>query len=171
MTAKKVLTDIYNSKEMALTIKKVRPAHLQQDILQHVFCELFSQSDESIMDLFNRGKLRPYIAQMVWNVSRLSPTNKFTKQMGFKEDNTDFNEYCNEAKFEVIKFSEDEKERIESESEIKCAVSQLHWYKSGLLSLYAELGTYKAVSDKTGIPVISIWNTIKKARKEVKQII
>jgi DNA-directed RNA polymerase specialized sigma24 family protein len=46
---------------------------------------------------------------------------------------------------------------------------RLYWYHQELLKLYAEHGTYRAVSEITNIPVKSIHNAIKKAKVKLKK--
>lgn len=52
---------------------------------------------------------------------------------------------------------------------VERAVSEVYWYDSGILSLYAEKGTFKEVSECTGIPLISVFNTVSNARKIIKK--
>lgn len=169
-TAKSILTGIYLSAEVKDVIKRLRPVDLQEDILQHCFLELFQKPPDFIIQLHDRGKLKAYIVKILHNTATYNRTS-FTKQFG-KETPTDF---CTETKYEVIRFENEENERIETYREIDCAVSTLGVTKSGMrytdamLKLYAELGTYKAVSEKTGIPQTSVFNTIKEVRKAIRK--
>ena len=154
MTAKEVLTEIYQSKELAKMMQVVRCREdLKEDLKQHVFCELFAKPEEFILDLVNRGKLKGYISSMVFSISRMKNTNSFARQFGLKEDVTD--------SFTEIALEVSEMPDIDT--------SRLYWYKDTILRLYAELGTYKAVSLDTGIPVTSIYRTVNEARKELKR--
>jgi len=164
MNASNILTNLYRSSEVKEVIKRLRPVHLQDDILQHTFLGLFEKPDAFIVDLHERGKLRAYIVKILYNTATYTRSS-FAKQQG-KETPTDM---CGEAKYEVIRFEEEEKDRIEAQASVACAVSKLHWYKSEMLQLYAELGTYQAVSDKTKIPLTSVFKTVSEARKEIKQ--
>jgi DNA-directed RNA polymerase specialized sigma24 family protein len=182
MTAATILTEIYLSKEVEQVIKKLKPDHLQEDIKQHTFLELFQKEADFIIDLHSRNKLKSYIVKILYNTATYTRST-FAKQQG-KETPTDFNDNtmpffdgemnmnskrCNQSTFEVIRFEEEEKERIEIESSVACAASSIHWYKFKLLEMYAELGTYQSVSDATGIPLTSVFQTISEARKEIKQ--
>lgn len=152
-TAAEILTDIYNSNDFAAMMRKVDVSEdLKDDIRQHVFCELFAKDSSFILDLQHRGKLRGYISSMVWSVSRMKRTNSFARQFGLLEVVTD-----------EIPDVEDEKE-----IEIEVDLSSLYWYNAELLRLYAELGSYKAVSEKTGIPCTSIFEAIQTAKKHLK---
>lgn len=189
MTAQQVLTEIYVSDEVKKCVSKLEPEHLQQDILQHTFMELFEKPSDFILDLHVRGKLKAYIVKILYNTATYSRTT-FAKQQG-KETPTDFNfdfnedvsdnpglvgadkknmqEYCNRSHYSLFEAKEEYKRQMEYETDVKCALAELHWYKQELLKLYVELGTYKAVSDKTGIPLTSVFKTITELRKEIKQ--
>lgn len=189
ITASSILTEIYVSDEVKKCVSKLEPEHLQQDILQHTFMELFEKPSEFILDLYDRGKLKAYIVKILYNTATYSRTT-FAKQQG-KETPTDFNfdfneeaydnpgavkadkkhmqEYCNRSHYSLMEAHEEYKRQLEYESEVICALSEMHWYKQELLNLYVELGTYKAVSDKTGIPLTSVFKTITELRKEIKQ--
>lgn len=158
-----ILTKIYTSLEVKEVIKRLRPVHLQEDILQHCFLELFQKPPDFIKDLHARGKLKPYIVKILYNTATYTRSS-FAKQQG-KETPTDF---CGNAKYEVIRFENEEKEREEVHQQVACAVSETYWFKADLLKMYAELGTYKAVSDKTGIPSTTVFNTVQAAKKEIK---
>lgn len=158
-----ILTKIYTSNEVRDVIKKLKPVHLQEDILQHCFLELFQKEPAFIIDLHDRGKLKSYIVKILYNTATYTRST-FAKQQG-KETPTDF---CGNSKYEVIRFDSEEKERIENQQQIACAVSEVHWFKADILKMYAELGTYRAVSEKTGIPNTTIFNTVNQARKEIK---
>lgn len=162
--ANQLLTEIYQSDEIKEVISKLRPAHLQEDILQHTFLELFQKPPEFIVELSGRGKLKAYIVKILYNTATYSRTT-FAKQQG-KETPTDF---CHDSTYEVIRVSDDEKMAEQTNMEIACAVSEIHWYKARLLEMYTERGTYKAVHEATGIPVSSIFKTITQARKEIKR--
>ena len=166
MTARAILTDIYQSKEVADCLSKLRPTHLRDDILQNTFLELFQKDEEQIMDLYNRGKLKVYIVKVLYNTAHYTGT-KFAKQLSKEQP-------CDTSTYSVQKFLQDENEyekEIEAEHDVACALSRMHWYKVEMLKTYAELGTHQAISDVTGIPRSSIAKTIKNARKEFKQLL
>jgi DNA-directed RNA polymerase specialized sigma24 family protein len=153
MTKASILTEIYQSKEVETIIRSIKPKDLQQDIKQHCFLELFEKPEEFILDLYNRGKLRHYIVKVLYNTSRWSCTT-LHKQLG-KEIPTE-------------EFTDSECE-IYEEVNIEPVLQKVYWYKTELVRLYAEHGTYQKVSDLTGIPLKSVYMTIIEARKEIKQ--
>ena len=153
MTKTSILTEIYQSKEVEAMIRSIKPKDLQQDIKQHCFLELFEKPEEFILDLYNRGKLRHYIVKVLYNTSRWSCTT-FHKQLG-KETPTEIFEDSPTDEYEEIN--------------IEPVLKDVYWYKTELLRLYAEHGTFQKVSDLTKIPLKSVYSTIVEARKEIKQ--
>ena len=149
MTKSSILTEIYNSNEVSKVIQTLKPVHLQQDILQHCFLELFEKSDEFIIDLYTRNKLKNYIVKILYNTAHFTRTS-FKKELG-RETPTDT--------FEDVAGEEYE--------EITVNLDRLYWYKREILKLYAAKGTYQKVSDATNIPASSIYLTVLQARREV----
>lgn len=156
LLAKDILTEYYTSKEIQQLKKKLKPQDLQDDIIQHCFCELYQKPDTFIIDLYNRRKLRVYIVKMIIHTSYYQRT-PFAKQFGENEICTDsFGEHHEAAEDNTL-------------DDFTKLVDDLYWYKKEILKLYAEKGTYQAVSDDTGIPVTSIYNTIKEVKREIKK--
>ena len=168
MEATALLVEIYESKDVAACIKKLRPVHLQEDIKQHTFLTMFEKPKEEIIELNNRGKLKAYIVKILHNTATYHRTS-FTKCEGQERNIQIPTDFCQHAEYNLIKVDTDNEDHREAIEQVACATSKMHWYKVQVLKEYAELGTYKAVSDKTKIPLTSIYNTVKEARKEIKQ--
>ena len=148
-----ILTEIYISADVENMIRSLKPDHLQDDIKQHCFMELFEKSEEFIMELYNRGKLKNYIIKVLYNTSRWQFTN-LSKQLGKETPTEFFEDHADDEYYEI---------------DIEPVLKQVYWYKCDLIRLYAEHGTYQKVSDLTGIPLKSVYSTIVEARKEIKQ--
>lgn len=153
VVARKLLEDIYRSKELKECLSKIRPVEIQQDVLQHTFTELLLKDEALILDLAERNKLLPFIAKMLHNMVRWErSTWKYTKS---KEIYNGIN-YDNHI--------------VENqEEEIKIPLNELYWYEARILELYAEHGSYRKVEEITGISYVSIFNTVKKARINIKR--
>ena len=152
-SAKQILADIYTSKEFEDMMTKYRHESLRDDMKQYIILQMLEKPETLIIELHNKGRLKEYICRVFWNTTRMSKYNKFTK----------------EAKlFEPLPGNVEE---IESEApdSLKIDLSGIYWYKARILEKYAEMGSYKAVSDDTGIPVSSIFRTVQQARKAYKQ--
>lgn len=153
MTKNSILTEIYLSKDVEVLIRSIKPDHLQDDIKQHCFLELFEKPEEFILDLYNRKKLKNYIIKVLYNTSRWINT-PLHKQLG-KETPTEF--------------IEDSECEVYEEINIEPVMNDIYWYKAEMIRLYAEHGTFQKVSDLTGIPLKSVYTTIVEARKEIKK--
>jgi len=160
--ARDILTEIYCSDDIKNVVAKLKPDHLKEDILQHCFTELFSKQESFIIDLYNRGKLKAFIVKMLYNTSVFNDT-PFCKEWSLITPG-------NSREVHVDRFKEVADHSIDDNTDdIVAVVDSLYWYKKDILKLYAELGTYKEVSEATGIPVTSIHNTIREVRHEVKK--
>jgi adenylate kinase family enzyme len=149
---KEILEKIYRSDELKECVSKIRPVTIQQDVLQCTFTELLLKDKEIILDLYARNKLMAYIAKMIYNMVRWergSFRSSETKEILLQE----LPEIIDEQKNEII----------------VVPLQKIHWYEAKILELYAELGTYRKVAEVTGIPHISIYHTVQKARKNIKK--
>lgn len=180
MSPKDLLTRIYTSDEIKELKQKLEPRHMADDIIQHVFTELYAKPDLFIEELEQRQKLKAYIVKQIWNISHYTK-DKFYEQFGFtsyghkKENETDF---CDLSKFEILRYEDpnefiDEKEQEAKTQKkyngVKAHMGQMHWYKVRVFELYVELGTYRAVSDMTGIPTTSVYRTVQEMKNELKR--
>lgn len=71
-----------------------------------------------------------------------------------------------------IAFDEDQQERMDYEllcDNVNEALGGLYWYDKQILQLYIKLGTYRAVAKETHIPFPSIYKTVQKAIKQIKE--
>ena len=69
-------------------------------------------------------------------------------------------------------FDEEQQEQMDYEllcDNVEKMVDNLYWYDKEILMLYIELGNYRAIQKKTGIPYASAYKTVQKAIKEIKQ--
>lgn len=160
--ARDILTEIYCSNDIKEVVSKLKPSHLREDILQHCFTELYSKQESFIIDLYNRGKLKAFIVKMLYNTSVFNDT-PFCKEWSLITPNNTREIHVDKFKDVADHVSDDNLE------ELVAVVDTLYWYKKDILKLYAELGTYKEVSEATGIPVTSICNTMKDVRHEVRK--
>lgn len=193
MQARELLTEIYLSAEVEAVVKRLQPEHLQEDIKQHAFTELIEKPAEFIEDLASRGKLKAYIVKILWNSATYART-PLRKQLG-KETPTDINAFAGTisdvldtgektgikythtskvvlgvSKYQVEQFQTDEDHKAVQEMyrDALCAMDDLYWYDRGIFELYLELGTYQAVSDKTGISRTSVYMTVQSVKAKLK---
>jgi len=184
VTKSNILTEIYNSSEVAKVIQTLKPVHLQQDILQHCFLELFEKSDEFIIDLYTRNKLKNYIVKILYNTAHFTRTSFAmqykSKEMPFSDlflagQNENFADTMSDFEEDehLLDWVKKQKIKINNEgsdfnhNDINGSLNKLYWYKREILKLYAKEGTYQKVSDATNIPASSIYLTVLQARREV----
>lgn len=71
-----------------------------------------------------------------------------------------------------IAFDEDQQAQMDHEllcENVDKLIGELYWYDREILMLYIELGNYRAIEKKTGIPYASAYKTVQKVIKEIKQ--
>jgi len=124
------------------------------DLIQHVFVIICEQDKDFILDLASRGKLKAYVVRMLYNTNRWSKSN-YAKEQATNEIPTE-------------SFADIPDEQF---SEINIPLNKIYWYKAEVLKLYAEIGNYRGVAEKTGIPTASIFQTVKQAKNEIKRLL
>lgn len=150
--SRKILEDIYKSKDLKDCISKIRPIDIQQDVLQCTFTELLLKDEKLILDLYLRNKLMAYIVKMIYNMVRWE-RGSFRSSQSKEVFVEELPEVVDEQKIEII----------------VVPLQKIHWYEAKILELYAELGTYRKVAEVTGIPHISIFHTVQNARRNIKK--
>lgn len=124
------------------------------DLIQFVFAKICEQDDIFIGSLIDNGKLKHYIAKLIYNTKHWQRT-EWTKQQAVKEIPTEnFNDLP-----------------LENYNELEIPIEKIYWFKAEILKLYSELGTYRAVAKKTGINVSAVFKYVNAARNDIKQLI
>lgn len=151
---------------MKAVLTKVKE-DIRDDLLQHVFVFLLEKEEAFILELHAKNKLNAYFVKVLFNTAHFRE-DKFHRQ--YKRDREIPQEHlpdvpCDDEPkhtqdmathcFSIVNLLTESNERNE-------------WYNSQLLKLYVDLGTYQAVSDKTGIAKRSVCNAVHEARKQVK---
>lgn len=146
------IKQLYQSEEVN-TCLRVHFKEQWQDVKQDVFETLLSLPAERLDAI---KSLRHYVLQIIINLRR----NKYAKPAKLY---TTFEELPDIGNWEHEPYNEDEyKQQIDS-------IQTLSWYHRGILDLYVELGSVRAVSEKTKIPFDSVKFAIKEARQQCKQ--
>jgi len=153
ISARQIIDNLYQSAEVSDCLKKVQPAHIRDDLKQHVFLILLEKPEPEIVDLYCRGKIKAFIAKIIYNTLRFKET-KWTKEVG-----------------NLVLVESFEDRPVITEEEVQVPIDKLPFYPAEILKLYAQHGTYKRVSEVTRIPVTSIYETVIKARKQIKKLI
>lgn len=146
------ITELYQSKDVDKCLKANFKTDWQ-DVKQDVFERLLKLRPEQLESIRN---IRHYLLRIILNIKR-QPYDPSAKLYRKSEDLTDVPEPIADQYNEEDYISQVEK------------VESLDWYNRGILELYAELGSVRAVSEKTKIPFYSVKYTIKESRKLCRQ--
>jgi len=136
MTAHQAITIVYNA-----TRKDGR-----EDLVHDVFLKFYTMDETFILHLQAANKLQHYILRSIHNAELdiLRQGKKVILTETFKD------------------IPENQTDDI---SEFVNAVKKLPWYHEAVINLYAQEGSIAKVSEKTGIPKSSIFETIKASKK------
>lgn len=153
MTKAEILDKLYRTERVSKRVNK----ELVDDLKQQAFLILLGKSEEFILDYWERGTLEFYLAKLMYNQANWpkSEFNKIVKQIGITSD--------------IPEEEEEEYNKEEKEQRLEATVSTLYPYHQKLLRLYAELGTYRAVGEYTGVNWKSVYNAVQIAKREVKK--
>ena len=146
------IQQLYQSEEVN-TCLRVHFKEQWQDVKQDVFERILSLPPEKMNRIRN---MRHYLLRIIINFRR----NKYEVPAKLY---TTYEQLPDIGNLEHEPYNEDEyKQQIDS-------IQTLSWYHRGILDLYVELGSVRAVSEKTKIPFDSVKFAIKEARQQCKQ--
>ena len=133
----------------------LRNKNLAEDVVQDVFVQLLTSNSNHLLWIFNTGKGVSYMNKII-AVRCLSKKSQFYKQQ-----------------VSYIKINSKDKSISEKLfNKIKKNISNFDEYEKNLFLLYYESGmTYKELSMEIGIPKISIYNTVRKVKKQLKDLV
>jgi len=145
--AQLLLTEIYLSGDLKV-LKGKLSANNADDIIQEVFCDLYSIPGDRIIDLHSRGKLKYYIATCIYNRQKqfAKKDNKLRTVELTNQDTTD--------------------EQIEH---VDYDVNKLDEYRRTVIQVYANTGSVHHVSKALRISVGSTHSALKEARWLLKK--
>lgn len=163
-TKNQILTEIYKSDELAKCLLLVKKESIREDIKQEVFLSLLHKQDEFIIDLYNRGKIKAYISSCIFN-EIYSPRSTTRKKYG-KESSI----FADTVALENIVITEFKKEiNLIEEKAIDLFINlpKDNLYKKIFISL-CKYGSYRKLSNATGIPHTSLKDMITNLKKQIK---
>lgn len=161
-----LLTEIYISPELSQAMLNVKPDYMRDDVKQEAFEVLFQKNSAFIEDLHERGKLKAYVVKTIYNTANFSNSNINRQYRRRTEAPTESAKLHDRA--------DDEQEAYDYEALVEACPVKLeavYWYNRDLLKLYVELGTYRAVAERTGIPRVSVYEAVKKAKEEMQKLL
>jgi hypothetical protein len=188
-----IIANLYTGKNFTDCISKMEPEHLRDDLMQEVIEIVCSWPDDKIIKLHTDGVLEFYVARVIINQiqSNTSPFYKKYRQVHhtFNSRNEGRKEYYDANNDEVTsayliaatKLDEqlnhqdtdnfDDRQTHEALQDVAMGVveswaeskdNSLH-YRGNLIKLYMQVGTYRAMEKKTGIPFISCYKNIQQS--------
>lgn len=155
MTKNEILSELFTSKDFNQCIRKMKPENLQDELRAEVALILCEKPEDLIIGLADRKELRFYTVRIILNLIQ-SNTSQFYKK--FRVNNLELSEIIEPI---IIEYDE-RKDTAISE------IDNLYWYDREILKLYAEHGTYRKVEEVTGIPFESVYKTVMKNCKIIR---
>ncbi len=158
-----------HSKFLAFAISLLKDKALAEDIVQDVFLQLLTSNSNHLIWIFSEGKGVSYINKII-AVRCLSKKSQFYKKNilyvknKIKVEPKELEYLYHKIHAENFSVSNLLLDKINKE------LKKFSEYERDLFLLYYESGfTYEELSKEVGIPKISIYNTIRKVKKKIKQ--
>jgi DNA-directed RNA polymerase specialized sigma24 family protein len=176
MKSGKLIEEYYNNKEIIAFFKNIAN-EWWEELRQDVFLTLCEYDENKIVEMQSKKYLKFFIIRIALNQFR-SKTSKFYYQniknnnLGIALTNDDMVENADAILYaNLIYDTQGETAYDIVEAKIVSAeksIEKLRYFEREILKLYLELGTYKKVSEDTGIPIRTIANGVKNAIKNVQ---
>lgn len=171
----KILSDLYQSQEMAQLINKMQPENLREDLKQEVFLVLCEMPEEKIIALHVSGQLRWFVTRIVLNMIKSDRSDFFVKYR--KMITVDVEQFMPPQQFSDNDLEREEQEQEQSKllQTVEAALKNMHWYTRELFQLYVHHGSagkivaeMKATLGGRYIPRSTIYDEVNKAKDEIK---
>jgi hypothetical protein len=182
-----ILSELFQSKEMAELLQKMNPDHLRDDLKQELFLVLLETPDEKIIQLHERKELRWYTARIVMNMiaSSSSPFHKKYRQFVQQfmddwepEENTQRTFGVNQHLIETEEPEQKEYQHTALINAVNNLLGDLNDqknYDNILFTEYVKAGSagklikiMKAATGGPAIPKRSILQTVKNVKERIK---
>jgi hypothetical protein len=152
----KILSELWESKEVNDAIKKMHPVELQDDLKSEVFLVLAELDYQKLIDLYKRNQIKFYMVRIMLNYVQSTDKKFYTKYRNFVE--------YKQADVADVSSSDITKE-------VNDSLDEIHWYQKEIIKLYTFKfnKNAKELSRQTGIPYMSIIRTLNQAKKELKK--
>lgn len=167
-TRSEIITELYQSKELASALNKMQPAEIRADLKQEMFISLCSITDEKFWAIYECNGipgLKFWLVRTMLNMIRSTGMNqpfyknfraKFESLEGFENLTEEYDDSANDKE---LLFNKIEQRR-----------KGLSWYEDRMLDTYMDLGFNQTeVSRRTQIPYQSVVKTIKIIKDKLRQ--
>jgi hypothetical protein len=167
-TRSELITELYQSKELASALNKMQPAEIRADLKQEMFISLCSITDEKFWAIYECNGipgLKFWLVRTMLNMIRSTGMNqpfyknfraKFESLEGFENLTEEYDDSANDKELLFNKIEQGRK--------------GLSWYEDRMLDTYMDLGFNQTeVSRRTQIPYQSVVKTIKIIKDKLRQ--
>lgn len=167
-TVIEVMYKDYN-KFYAFALSLLKNKYLAEDVVQDVFLQLLSSNSNHLLWILDTGKGVSYINKII-AVRCLSKKSQFYKQqIKYIKSKISVSESELEYLYNKINTQSTSLSELLTNS-VLSVIETFDEYEKNLFLLYYESGmTYGELSDELGIPKISIYNTVRKVKKQIKE--
>lgn len=168
LTKNEIISDLFKSKDFNSCIAKMKPTHLQDDLKSEVILILCESSDDKIQGLHASGGLKFYTVRIILNLIQ-SNTSPFYKKFRSGHEELQQIETASNQEYAGQVFSLSERaDKEKSEDLALLEIENLYWYDKEIVKLYVKLGNYRAIEAETGIPFESVYKTVIRSCKQIR---
>lgn len=161
-TKNEIIEELYRSKDFNDCINKMEPEHLRDDLRAEVVLILLETDEQKLVEMHAKKVLNFFTARIIIN-QIFSTTSPFYKR--YRQQLGEINDRIAYEETDI----EERATREEAEERAMQEIDNLYWYNAGIVKLYLKLGTYRAIQEDTGIPFPSVYKTVQKSFKEIRE--
>lgn len=158
MTRHEIISSMYADADIAEAIGKMQPAELRDDLRQEMFLVLAELDEERLLTMHREGWVKFFLVRTMLNMIKSDRSTFYNKFRRGHDELTEKNEGMETAA------------GIEATAYVQQCLQSLHWYEREVIQIYAQNGNnIAALSRDTSIPYRSLFKTIRKVKKKLKQ--
>ena len=148
-----------------------RDKGLAEDVVQDVYLQLVTSDNNRVLWIYSEGSGLNYLKKIV-AVRVLSKKSQFyRKRIAYKKNKINID--ISSLEYQLLNNNpvpDHYKEKLKAS--IEKALDNFNYYEREVFLLYYESKlTYKELAKETGIPKISIFNTVRKVKTKLKELV
>lgn len=160
MEREQILTGLVNDPEYKDICRRIGGDYAD-DLYQELVLAFLEMPDDKLQQL-DATCLKCYFVRMAQGQFQRRNSSFFRK---YRLDNR----MVNDHKDDILQACEPTGPDPDLVEKVEAVVNDSYWYDQGLFKLYAEMGTIREVSDKTGIPSASVAVTVRDFKKIIRK--
>jgi hypothetical protein len=162
-TNNEIVEEIYRDERFFKAVQNIAQPQFVDDLWMECILIMLEYDNAKLNEIYDKKQLRFYFVRIVSNQinSKTSPFYKKYKKENFKYIDANA-EVSDENLLEMDEIEFDDEDLWIKYAKIS---GELYWYDRELFELYVKLGSYRAVSKETGIPLRSIGTNLKATRE------